>query len=204
MLDESSPGMENFRESAEFELLPQEGGEDVSSIIAEMEALQAIFDANFRKGPVDRALALARQALDLRPEPETVESRLTVVALSHCLGVTRTDLALIEPAPHPRWTRRTFETLGTGWMRWVTLKDDEILKRIARLHEGDDADSEAETLSLNFWAQAIEHLVHGQREEAQKFFERATEVGAQFGTSTNPPICWTYAASFFPVASSLP
>lgn len=186
------------RESDEdFELGLQDDG-DLPTIMAEMDALQAVFDANFRKGPVDRALSLAKHALDLRPVPTTVEGRLTVVALSHCLKTPRSDLALIDPPKKGPWGVRTFNTLATGWMRWVTLGDDGVLNAIARMQGGDESDGEAETLSLNFWARAIELLIQGRRVEAQRFFERATEVGSQFGTSTNPPICWTYAASFFP------
>jgi len=189
--------MESPRENEEFDLLPQEEGEDVTSILAEMEALQAVFDADFRKGPMDRAQALVRQALEVRTPPTTTEGRLTVVALSHCLGTPRRDLALVRPKKSRKWFRKTFDSLATGWMRWLTMGDMAVLGTIAKMHEGSEDDGAVETLSLNFWAQAIELLAQGDREGAKRFFERATEVGAQFGTSTNPTICWTYAASYF-------
>lgn len=172
----------------------------MASILAEMEALQAIFDVNFHRGPTDRALALARQALEVRVPPTTTESRLTVVALSHCLGTPRRDLALVRP----KKSHLFFEALATGWMRWLTMGDMAVLGVIAKMHEGSEDDGAVETLSLNFWARAIELLVQGDRDGARRFFDRATEVGAQFGTSTNPTICWTYATSYFPGSSSLP
>ena len=63
--------------------------------------------------------------------------------------------------------------------------------------EPEEDDKAVETLSLNFWAKAIEMLVIGRSEDARRFFERANEVGANYGTRTNPSICWTYATSFF-------
>jgi tetratricopeptide (TPR) repeat protein len=175
--------------------------EDTPAILAEMEALQAIFDVDFNAGPRDRALALARQALDLKQTPSSTEGRLTVVALSHCLGAPREDLVSIPPVSEGSWAHRTFEALAFGWMRWLTLSDTEVLRTVANMHpeeDGDEDDGAAETLCLNFWARAIELLAQGQPEEAKRFFERATEVGSQFGTRTNPSICWSYAASFFP------
>jgi tetratricopeptide (TPR) repeat protein len=187
--------IENDEENA----LSDDELEDTPSILAEMEALQAIFDVDFNAGPKDRAMALARQALDLKQNPSNTEGRLTVVALSHCLGVPREDLVLVVPVLGGSWTQRTFEALASGWMKWLTLSDTEVLRTVANMHpEGGEDDGAAETLCLNFWARAIELLAQGQPEEAKRFFERATEVGSQFGTRTNPSICWSYAASFFP------
>lgn len=186
-------------ESSEFKL-PDEGGEDLASILAEMEAQQAVFDVNFRNGDVGRARALTQQALDLRSTPETVEARLTMFAMAFILGNRREDLAAVSPDPEGSWSHRTFEALAVGWMRWLSSGDDSVMQCIAGMHEGEEGSSEAEMLSLSFWAQAIEQLIHGHGEEAKMFFERATEVGSQFGTSTNPTICWAYAASFFPLS----
>jgi hypothetical protein len=180
--------------------LLEETEEDVPSILAEMEAQQAIFDVDFKEGSVDRALSLARHALDLKAPPSTMESRLTIVALSHCLGIPRTDLALVPPTSEGPWVQRAFEILASGWMRWLLLQDKTVLQDI--IHLGGEDDAAGETLSLNFWARAIELLAQGQKSDAKKFFERSTEVGSQFGTRTNPLICWSYAASFFPTSKS--
>ena len=89
-------------------------------------------------------------------------------------------------------------------MRWLTLSEKKVLQDIATILPEAGEDGAVETLSLNFWARAIELLVQEQRIEAKRFFERATEVGSQFGTRTNPSVCWSYAASFFPTASKAP
>jgi len=180
--------------------LPEDDGEDVPVILAGMEALQAIFDVDFKEGPVERATSLARYALDLKPPPSTTEGLVTVVSLAYCLGELRKDLAFTPPSQEGTWVQRTFENLASGWMRWLTAQDKGVLKTIALMHPegGDEDDGAVETLSLNFWARAIELVVQEEREQAKRFFERATEVGSQFGTRSNLTICWTYAASFWP------
>jgi len=170
--------------------------EDASTILAEMDALGAVFDADFSEGSVARATMLVRQALELKAEPKTMEDRLTLVAMSHCIGIPREDLIQEPPSKEGPWARQTFEVLAFGWMRWLVLKDERVLEDILSL--GGEDDAAGETLSLNFWARAIELLVRGQKDESKRFFERATEVGSQFGTRSNPLICWSYAASYFP------
>jgi hypothetical protein len=194
--------MSNVEEHSFSDELPEEDGEDTPVILAEMEALQAIFDVDFQGGPIDRAVVLAKHALDLKPHPSSTEGRVAVVSLSHCLGEPRIDLAMTPPAQEGTWVQRTFETLASGWMRWLTTKDKTVLKDIALMHheEGDEDDGAVETLSLNFWARAIELLVQEEKDQAKRFFERATAVGSQVGTRSNPTICWSYAASFVPIA----
>lgn len=170
--------------------LPTEG-EDLASILAEMEALQAVFEVGFRNGDAERAKALCRHALDLWSDKESVAGRLTTFALAHCAGVNVGEDWTFEPED-------LFETLAVSWIRWMRDGDPRVLDHIHNYPNLQENDREAETLSLNFWAQAIELLVLGDREQAKQFFERSTEVGSQFGTNTNPYICWTYAASFFP------
>lgn len=200
--EESCKMLPNVEDHSFSDELPEDDGEDTPVILAEMEALQAIFDVDFQEGPLDRAVVLAKHALELKSPPSSTEGRVTVVSLSHCLGNPRLDLAMTPPALEGTWVQKTFETLASGWMRWLTAKDKTILKDIALMHheEGDEDDGAVETLSLNFWARAIELLVQEERDQAKRFFERATEVGSQFGTRSNPTICWSYAASFFPIA----
>lgn len=174
--------------------------EEVGAILAEMEAMRAIFAASLQGGSLERALACAQLALEAWPSsPSSFEGKLTIFCLSRCLGSIREDL--IPKAPSgSRWDRRTFEALAIGWMRWISTGSKEALGVISRMHqeEPEEDDREIETLSLNFWAKAIELLIRGRPTDAQKFFERANDVGAQWGTAINPSICWTYAVSFFP------
>jgi tetratricopeptide (TPR) repeat protein len=178
--------------------LPDES-ENVETILAEMEAQKALFDVVFQSGSLDRALSRVREALELLPEnPEKFETRLLVFCLNHCLGNIREDLIPTAPTK-TKWSQRAFEALAIGWMHWMTNGDKGVLLYISRMSDGEpeEDDKAVETLSLNFWAKAIEMLVIGRSEDARRFFERANEVGANYGTRMNPSICWTYATSFF-------
>lgn len=186
-------------ESGEYDLDLPDDSENVESILAEMEAQRSLFDVAFQRGSFERAISLVRDALNLQPEnPEKFETKLLVFCLNHCLGNVRSELI-----PHsPRgasWSQLAFESLAIGWMRWMTNGDKGVLNYISRMSEDEpeEDDKAVETLSLNFWAKAIEMLVIGRSEDARRFFERANEVGANYGTRTNPSICWTYATSFF-------
>jgi len=182
----------------DFDDLPEDS-EDVQTILAEMEALKAVFDAAFQGGPADRAVACVRQALNMRAgDPTHFEGQLTVFCMALVLGEDRFDVLPRVPTER-RWARKTFEALALGWANWIRSGSKEVLQVIDQMHfsEPEEDDGAVETLSLNFWAKALEMLVKDRPVEAKKFFERANEVGAQFGTSTNPSICWTYAVSFF-------
>lgn len=186
-------------DSGEYDLDLPDDSENVEAILAEMEAQRSLFDVVFQSGSFERAVSLIQDALRLQPEnPEKFETRLLVFCLNHCLGNTRSELI-----PHfPRgssWSQRAFESLAIGWMRWMSNGDKGVLHYISRMNdeEPEEDDKAVETLSLNFWAKAIEMLVIGRSEDARRFFERANEVGANYGTRTNPSICWTYATSFF-------
>jgi len=184
------------------EELPEEDGESVEATLAEMEALQAVFEVDFKGGSVERAKVLAKQAYGLKEPPKNMEGRVTLVSLAYCLGDLRTDLAFVPPTKEGPWGFQTFEAIASGWMRWLVTgsKDKGVLSYITNMppEEGAEGDDAAETLSLNFWARAIELLVQEERDQAKRFFDKATEVGSQFGTRSNPTICWTYATSFWP------
>jgi len=51
--------------------------------------------------------------------------------------------------------------------------------------------------ALAYWEKAITMAITSDFEEAERYFDRATEVGSQYGTRSNPSICWSYAATFF-------
>lgn len=175
--------------------------EDTVTILSEMAAQRAVFDAAFSSdSSKNRVTTYAESTLKLLPHfPEKFETKLLVFCLNYCLGIVRADL-IPERTTEKRWSRRTFEALSIGWMRWmVDQKDKGVLFYIANMHndEPKNEDKSFDTLVLNFWASAIELLVLNQPEEAKRFFERANELGTQVGTSINPSICWTYATSFY-------
>lgn len=173
--------------------LPSVG--DLSAILSEMQALQAVSDAITMDWARDRALALSAQALKGQPEPHSMEGWVVRVALAHCLGQS-VDLPPFTPSDSDRGTTRTFEVLAYGWIRWVTQNDPSLLEELESLPPEDNQDME--TIALSFWGQALRGLIQGDLKEAKRFFDRSLEIGSQFGTPSNPGICWTYAASFFP------
>lgn len=175
--------------------------EDTSTIISEMAAQKAVFDAAFSDTPNrERVTTYSEKTLRLLPvSPDKFETRLLIFCLNYCLDVVRSDLIPTKTKGR-RWSRKTFEALSIGWMRWMTDRsDDGVLFYISNMHNDEprDEDKSFDTLILNFWSKAIELLVLNRPTEAKKFFDRANEVGAQIGTSINPSICWTYATSFY-------
>lgn len=175
--------------------------EDTTTILSEMAAQKAVFDAAFSNTPNrKRVEACCDATLKFLPyDPDKFETKLLVFCLCYCLGDPRSDL-IPEKTNEKRWSRKTFEALAIGWMRWMVDRSDEgVLYYIANMHndEPGDEDKSFDTLILNFWSKAIELMVLNRPAEAKKFFDRANEVGAQIGTSINPSICWTYATSFY-------
>jgi hypothetical protein len=177
--------------------------EDTTTIISEMSAQKAVFDAAFSSTPNrERVTACSESTLKLLPRyPEKLETKLLIFCLSYCIGEIRTDL-IPETTHEVRWTRRAFEALSIGWMRWMAdPKDNGVLFYIANMHNDctKSEDDSFDTLILNFWAKAIELMVLDRANEAKMFFDRANEIGTQIGTSINPSVCWTYATSFYRV-----
>jgi len=175
--------------------------EDTTTILSEMATQRVVFDESFSITPNrERVEAYAKSTLKLLPDnPEKFETKLLVFCLNYCLGKPRLDL-IPEKTSESKWTRKAFEALSIGWMRWLIDRDDDgVLYYVANMHnyEPKAEDKSFDTLILNFWAKAIELMVLNRPTEAKRFFERANEVGAQVGTSINPSICWTYATSFY-------
>jgi hypothetical protein len=175
--------------------------EDTTTILSEMVAQKAVFDAAFSTTPNRvRVMNCAGSTLKLLPHnPESFETKLLVFCLNYCIDNVRADL-IPEKTNEKRWTRKVFEALSIGWMRWmVDQNDNGVLFYIANMHNDEprEEDKSFDTLILNFWSKAIELMVLNRPSEAKRFFDRANEVGAQIGTSINPSICWTYATSFY-------
>ena len=175
--------------------------EDTTTILAEMATQKAVFEAAFSSTPDrKRVLTCSEATLKLLPSnPAKFETKLLAFCLNCLSGRMRTDL-IPERTLERRWTRKSFEALSIGWMRWMVDPSDKgVLFYIANMHNlaSGMEDRSFDTLILNFWAKAIELMVLDRPFEAKRFFDRANEVGAQIGTSINPSICWTYATSFY-------
>jgi hypothetical protein len=180
--------------------------EDTTTILSEMAAQKVVFEAAFSTTPNrERVVTCCESTLKLLPDnSDKFETKLLLFCLNYCCGRMRTDL-IPERTLERKWTRKSFEALSIGWMRWIVDRNDKgVLFYIANMHNLDSGveDKSFNTLILNFWAKAIELMVLDRPFEAKRFFDRANEVGAQIGTSINPSICWTYATSFYDLIST--
>ena len=192
----------NRRRSLEAKLISEEDlpdmSGDVESVLAEMEALQAFFDASLGHLNPERVMRIATYALHIRCEDKSLEDRLATFCLAHSLGEVRVDLIPHRWSRATRWTKRVAENLITAWMRWtldgVTHSVEAALERM----EDGREDHSIEALALQYWATAIQSLAYEDQMTSKRYFDRAMEVSSQWGLAVNPPICWTYAISFLP------
>lgn len=105
----------------------------------------------------------------------------------------------VQPTSPPE-SDDVFENLAWAWQGWACGQKQEAATRLGHL-DIDKLGSRQGVfsgLALASWAKAIEALILDQPSEAKRHFKRAMDVGGQFGLEINPPILWTYAASFCP------
>jgi hypothetical protein len=191
----------NTQEDPYLSDLPSIEGE-VCAVMAEMEALRALFLAGHPKTNGNilhflRARKLAEEALKLRSADETFDDRLTTFCLSYLLG---RKLRVPKRSTATRLVRQSFEQITIGWMRWIATKDaSSVMLAIEALYTRDQgqSDNTVDHLVLQYWASALEALVAGEKDRARASFEQATDVACQFGLALNPPISWVYATSFW-------
>lgn len=90
----------------------------------------------------------------------------------------------------------------TQWAREEIVSDgvNELRRWDAtRCHSLDLVRSTLDVMALTRWVIAVENLARGDVEASRRYFRRAAILGGEYGTTSNPVIQWTYAASFFPV-----
>lgn len=169
----------------------------VQLIIAQAEALSATLTYVDRGSGHDEVLQLVGDALDrgvfLTVEELTIQSAMRLI-----LG--RDD----EPANHCFYQatkppmRKFFETIAQAWMVWA--EKGPVSQALEALHQLEDPSTKREALhlmALQPWRLAVMALLKEDPVKARRQFLRATELGGQLGTETNPVVQWSYAASFF-------
>lgn len=202
----NSPSAHDLEEIHMFEPSDEEledlDSDGVETLVMEMAALEALFDAIRDEGPAARGVSLARQALEAQTrEPSTFEQHIVRAALSKATGL---DLPQAVPTPTagPSWTTFVYETIAAAWLRWFNTGDASAVGLMARIRTlepdmGHVPDGAIELMSLGEWGRAVEALAIGDEANARRHFERAVEIGSQMGSDSNPSVNWTYAASFF-------
>lgn len=170
----------------------------VQQIIAETNALMAVLGCVEGGGGCTDAAQLVEQALDGHGG-DNLEAAVTRFAMERVVGCAHGPLPDVEPEPIP-FERHLFETVALAWMRWATgtaLDEARADLRSLRKDEGYQPQGGAlHLMALRPWQFAVEALIRDDRQEAQRLFRRATELGSQCGTETNPVVQWTYAATF--------
>lgn len=91
-----------------------------------------------------------------------------------------------------------FEGLSYLWICWACQRNvEEGLDRLTHLEIVTGKNSLLNLMALHHWKGAIFALIEEDLVEARRLYRRATQLGSEYGTPSNPTIQWTYAASFF-------
>lgn len=170
--------------------------DSVEYILAESRALSAALASIHGAGSQEDASILVASVLDVQKEPSDTSELTTRAAMSFILG-RQVEPPNFKPLDKPH-DRHVFESVSKGWITWASQGDlDGTLKELRSLSVRLSGKSYLHLMALNPWKSAVEALLERNPAESWKQFRRASELGAQFGTESNPVIQWTFAASFF-------
>ncbi len=174
----------------------------MDAMLAELDALHAIVQVIDQGDDPQEALDLTRRAFDLAANPKTFEAQIIRYAMAIVLGESVT-----LPATNGRgsWERALYEGIARAWACWAAdatspVPAEEFAKLHSRSEFGNDTKRKGAVhlMALHHWLTAVEALVEGNPVAARRFWKRAIEVGASFGTESHPVVLWAYAASFWP------
>jgi len=172
----------------------------VQEVLREADALSAALSC--LDGPLtDEARTLITAVRDGYPICDTA-SLLTFEAMSLLLS-NRHRVAVQEPM-HPKrevdWA--FFDVIAMAWIAWaIGAQPEEPLVELRKMtllviETTEGTGGALHLMALHPWVAAVTALLENNLEEARRQYHRATEIGAQLGTETNPAIQWTYAATF--------
>lgn len=172
----------------------------VQQLMAEADALSAVLSCvEGGPGGRERAAQLVEDAYRGHDD-RSPEGVLTLFAMERVVGFSHGDPPRTPPVERP-YDRHLFEMVALAWIRWATGTDlDRAREDLQKLGEDGGYQPHGGALhmmALRPWQMAVEALIRGDRQEARRLFKRATELGSQCGTETNPSIQWAYAATFF-------
>jgi hypothetical protein len=168
----------------------------IESILAESRALTAALESLQGRRGMGEVLSLVGPALDAREDSSDVEDTATCAAMGFITGrpVSRPSF---RPAKRPD-DRHIFETVAKSWILWASRSDpEEALNALQALRIPSGKVSALHLMALSPWKGAVEALLKKDASEARRLFLRASELGSQFGTESNPVVQWSFAASFF-------
>lgn len=180
--------------------------QELGGLFAEMDALNAAGKAADGAGDAQEARDLTRAAFDAF-DPKDAQDGLAKAAMAFILGEDVKPLVPKAPAAEP-WIQHVFESIARAWACWAADPSSPApLEEVARLRreqkDREDVGSSRragaiQLIALYFWAAGVEALAKNNLDEARRFWKRAIDIGASWGTESHPAVLWTYAATFFP------
>lgn len=177
-----------------------ESNPGVQEVLREADALSAALSC--LDGPLtDEARTLIEDVLSGYMVTDA-ETQLTFCAMSRLLR--RRLNTVPSPTDHQDLDRQVFKKTAGAWMAWAFQSGrgrDMALAELKKMtllviEATEGAGGALHLMALNPWVAAVTALLENNPEEARRQYHRATEIGAQLGTETNPAIQWTYAATF--------
>lgn len=170
--------------------------ESLGSIIVEVEGLNAALSVADGFGDAERARESVLATLTRKPEPETIADAAVVAAMRRILDE---DVVFPEMTPSAKPAEsQVADAVALAWVAWAA-GEPETAKALLDFvpPQNKDGTGAVHLIALGYWAEGVRHLVDANLPSAHRFFKRAIELGAQFGTESHPVVSWTYAASFF-------
>ncbi len=174
--------------------------DDMTSVVTEMAALGAVFEAMKEGGSRERALRLCRESLSTKASPRSFEELVTSAALCKILGEPFEHSNLFK-AETTTWRDFVFQTISSAWISLTLGKAsaEGLLSSMMTLrgHFEEPQEGAIELLALGEWGKAVEATSRKDFVSARRHYEQAIDVGSQIGADSNHTINWSYAASFF-------
>lgn len=168
----------------------------VEDVLAETRALSLCLNVIRGKGDMEEAVTDVWVFLRKTGQPSDVSEMVIQSAMNVITGVPVREPSF-TPADKPV-DRHVFETISKGWIQWASQKGSSTaLDAIQTLEVPLSGPRALHMMALRPWKEAVEALLLKDLVNARRLFWRASELGSQFGTESNPSVQWTFAASFF-------
>lgn len=168
----------------------------VETILAETRALSLCLEVIQGSGDMEDAITHVWSFLKKLSPPSDVAGMTMQSAMKVISGVPVQEPTFV-PVDKPV-DRHAFEVISKGWIQWASQQDSEAALEAVRTLEVPMSGPRAlHMMALRPWREAVEALLRKDVVNARRLFWRASELGSQFGTESNPIVQWTFAASFF-------
>ncbi len=151
----------------------------------------------------EKAILLTEEALALRKTPRDAVNVAIDMAMYRIVGKNppKRKARRVPAAP---WTEHVAGKVALAWLDWVEgdlvsaeRKIDQIRRNQKGQEEGDKT-SAVSLFALHLCTEAIHNLTQNDLKSARPFFQRAAELGSQYGTDSHIMISWIYVSTLWP------